>query len=88
MWIKYSAEADRIEAWVIKNSTWLALGIISAAFAIRLVYAGSCYLNPDEAEHFGAARASSWLATYKASLVLAHPPSWSCMGFSSSGRAS
>ncbi len=74
MSINYSAEADRLEAWVIKNSGWLALGIIAAAFAIRLAYAGSCYLNPDEAEHFGAARPSSWLETYKGALLLAHPP--------------
>jgi predicted membrane-bound mannosyltransferase len=71
---KHPAEASRIEAWVITNSSWLALGIIALAFAIRLVYAGSCYLNPDEAEHFGAARLSSWFETYKAALMLAHPP--------------
>ena len=71
---KYPGQADRLEAWVIQNSNWLALGIIAAAFAIRLVYAGSCYLNPDEAEHFGAARAASWLGAYRAALMLAHPP--------------
>jgi len=71
---KYPAEADRIEAWVIKNSNWLALGIIAAAFAIRVAYAGSCYLNPDEAEHFGAARPASWLGAGTAALMLAHPP--------------
>ncbi len=74
MSIKYSVEADRLEAWVIENSGWLALGIIAAAFAIRLAYAGSCYLNPDEAEHFGAARPGSWPQSYKAALMLAHPP--------------
>jgi Dolichyl-phosphate-mannose-protein mannosyltransferase len=74
MCIKYSAEVDRLEAWVIKNSSWLAAGIIAVAFAIRLAYAASCYLNPDEAEHFAAASRSSWLETYKASLLLAHPP--------------
>jgi hypothetical protein len=74
MSIKHSAEADRLEPWVIKNSSWLALGIIAAAFAIRLFYARCCYLNPDEAEHFGAARPSSWLETYKGALLLAHPP--------------
>jgi len=70
----YNAEPDQLEAWVIKNSSWLALGIIAAAFAIRLAYSASCYLNPDEGEHFGAARLSSWLETYHASLMLAHPP--------------
>ena len=71
---KYTAECDRIEMWVIKNSNWFALGIIAAAFAIRLAYAGSCYLNPDEAEHFGAARPASWLGVCAAALMLAHPP--------------
>jgi hypothetical protein len=60
--------------WVVKNSTWLALGIIAAAFAIRLVFCVSCYLNPDEGAHFNAARPSSWLETYRASLMLTHPP--------------
>jgi 4-amino-4-deoxy-L-arabinose transferase-like glycosyltransferase len=70
----YPEEADRLELWVIKNSNWLAVGIIAAAFAIRLAYAGSCYLNPDEAEHFGAARPASWFEAYRAALMLAHPP--------------
>jgi hypothetical protein len=70
----YNAEPSRLEAWVVKNSSWLALGIIIAAFAIRLAYSGSCYLNPDEAQHFNAARPSSWLESYEASLTLAHPP--------------
>jgi hypothetical protein len=73
MLLRYGAYAERLEDWVIKNSNWLALVIITAAFAIRLVYSESCYLNPDEAEHFGAARSSGWLETYKASLTLAHP---------------
>lgn len=64
----------RIETWVVRNSSWLALGVIAAAFAVRVAYSDSCYLNPDEAQHFEAARQSSWLATYKASLALAHPP--------------
>jgi hypothetical protein len=71
---KHRAETDRLEVWVIKNSNWLALGIMAAALAIRLAYAGSCYLNPDEAEHFGAARPASWLGAYRAALMLAHPP--------------
>src|ERR1700722_19379654 len=70
---KFPAETDRLEVWVTQNSNWLALGIIAAAFAIRLAYAGSCYLNPDEAEHFGAARPASWLGAYRAALTLAHP---------------
>ncbi len=31
MLIKYSAEADRLEAWVVKNSTWLG-GVTSSSF--------------------------------------------------------
>ena len=68
------SKADRLEVWVIKNSSWLALGIIAIAFAIRLAYAECCYLNPDEAEHFAAARVASWFGTYRAALMLAHPP--------------
>ena len=45
-----------------------------AAFAIRLVYAGSCYFNPDEAEHFGAARPATWTVAWRTALTLAHPP--------------
>jgi hypothetical protein len=72
--MKYRAVLGRLETWVVKNSSWLALGIITTAFAIRLAYSGSSYLNPDEAQHFEAARPSSWLQTYQASLMLAHPP--------------
>jgi dolichyl-phosphate-mannose-protein mannosyltransferase len=69
-----NAEPRRLEAWVVKNSSWLALGIIAAAFAMRFAYSDSCYLNPDEAQHFDVARLRSWLESYKASLQLAHPP--------------
>ncbi len=41
---------------------------------MRLAYAESCYLNPDEAAHFNAARPSSWIETYEASRMLTHPP--------------
>jgi glucuronoarabinoxylan endo-1,4-beta-xylanase len=71
---KLNVELGRLEAWVVKNSGWLALGVIVAAFAIRLSYAGSCYLNPDEASHFDAARPSSWLGAFEASRTTAHPP--------------
>jgi hypothetical protein len=71
---KCGAELGRFEEWVVKNASWLALAIIAAAFALRLDYAGHCYLNADEASHFEAARPSSWLDAYKASFGLAHPP--------------
>jgi Dolichyl-phosphate-mannose-protein mannosyltransferase len=70
----YSERLDRLETWIIQNASWLALAIVIGAFAIRLVYCSSCYINPDEAEHFGAARPSTWLETYAASRMLAHPP--------------
>ncbi len=41
---------------------------------MRLVDSGSCYLNPDEAAHFDAARASGWIGAFESSLELAHPP--------------
>jgi hypothetical protein len=57
----------RLEAWIVKDSGWLALGIVVAAFAMRLAYASCCYLNPDEGTHFALARPSSWLGAYEAS---------------------
>ena len=68
------AQARRFEAWVIKNSGWLAVAIVIAGCAVRIAYAGSCYLNPDEALHFDAARSDSWLSALRASYLLAHPP--------------
>lgn len=70
----FNAELGRLEAWVVINSTWLAAGIVAAAFALRLFYAQSCYLNPDEALHFGMARPSSWLGAYEGSRTVMHPP--------------
>ncbi len=63
-----------LDTWIAKNSSWFALGTIAVAFAIRLAYADSCYLNPDEASHFNAARLSGWIQTYWAAFTLAHPP--------------
>ncbi len=63
-----------MEAWVVQNSPWLALGIIAAAFALRLAYANFCFLNTDEALHFATARQSSWLEAYEASFRISHPP--------------
>ena len=63
-----------MEAWFLRNSSRLAIGIIIAAFIVRVVYAGSCFMNGDEAQHFNAARPGGWLETYKASHMLAHPP--------------
>lgn len=65
---------DRFETWVNTNSGWLAMAVITAAFALRVYYAASCYLNPDEAQHFNAARPDSWHGALDASVKLAHPP--------------
>ena len=70
----YKVELGRLEAWIVKNSSWLALAIIAAAFAVRLAYSDSCYLNPDEASHFESARTSNWIETYKAAFMQTHPP--------------
>jgi uncharacterized membrane protein len=68
------SQAGKFETWVVRNSDWLAIAMILAAFVVRLAYASSCYLNPDEAQHFNAARPFSWLGAYEASYSLAHPP--------------
>ena len=70
----FNTKLAELEAWIVKNSSWLALGIIAAAFTVRLAYSGYCYLNPDEAAGFDAARPRSWIETYEASLLLTHPP--------------
>ena len=69
-----SAQLSKLGAWIDNNSGWLAIGLILAAFAVRLAYASACYLNPDEAQHFNAARPNSWVGAYKAACLLAHPP--------------
>ena len=68
------SRTDRLEAWAVRNSGWLALVMIAAVLAVRLAYAASCYLNPDEVQHFNAARPHTWLEAYRASTDLAHPP--------------
>lgn len=70
----YDRVLGRLEGWVLKNSTWLALGVIVAALVLGLAYAGSCYLNPDEAFLFDAARPHSWRGAFEASRTTAHPP--------------
>ncbi len=57
----------RLSAWIEQNSGWLAIMLVAAAVALRLYYALSCYLNPEEALYFHAARPSSWHDALKAS---------------------
>ena len=70
----YDAELGRLETLVVRNSTWLALGIVVVAFGIRLSYAQLCYLNSDEAVCFNVARLNSWSGAYEASRSMMHPP--------------
>ena len=69
-----SARLERLESRVANNSTWIAIVIIAVAFALRIYYAVSVYLNPDEAVHFLAARPHTWHEAYKASRLLSDPP--------------
>lgn len=69
-----SARLERLESWVVNNSTWIAIVIIAVAFGLRIYYALSTYLNPDEAIHFLAARPHTLHEAYKASRLLSDPP--------------
>ena len=71
---RLDTQLERLEAWVVNNSTWIALAIIVAAFALRVYYSVSAYLNPDEAVHFLAARPHTWREAYKAARLLSDPP--------------
>src|SRR5579872_855517 len=68
------AESGRLARWFIRNSRWLALAITAVGFAVRVRYVLSCYLNPDEAQHFDAARFNTWHQVFLASHRLSHPP--------------
>lgn len=48
--------------------------LVTAGLLVRIWHASGTFLNPDEAMHFAAANQDSWWLTYKASLILAHPP--------------
>ncbi len=79
----YNAGPGRVEAWVVQNSPWLALGIIAAAFALRLAYANFCFLNTDEALHFATARqrAGSRPTRHLSEFRTRRSSFWSFMGF-------
>jgi hypothetical protein len=64
----------RYEEWIRENSSWLALGLIGLAFALRFYQAELCYLNADEAMYFHFARPMDWAGAYDGSKLLAHPP--------------
>jgi hypothetical protein len=74
VWSVGNVKLSKLESWVAKNSGWLAIGIIAAGLAVRVAYSASCYLNPDEAQHFDAARPDTWIGVFMTSHRLAHPP--------------
>jgi len=60
--------------WLQRNQNALAMLIVAAGFAIRLVNAGRSFFNPDEALLFLFSDQPSIWQAYKASLGTAHPP--------------
>jgi 4-amino-4-deoxy-L-arabinose transferase-like glycosyltransferase len=69
-----SARLERLESWVANNSTWIAIVIVAVALGLRIYYALSAYLIPDEALHFLAARPHTMHEVYKASRLFSDPP--------------
>jgi uncharacterized membrane protein len=55
-------------------SNAIAYFMISVGLVIRLVVAGTTYLNPDEAYHYILGRAGSLYLAYQANLSNTHPP--------------
>jgi hypothetical protein len=72
--MKSDSKFYRSEEWIRENSSWLALGVIGMAFALRFYQAELCYLNADEAMYFHFARPMGWGGAYEGSRLLAHPP--------------
>jgi hypothetical protein len=69
-----AVKLDGFEAWVVRNSGLLALGVVVVAFAVGLACADCSYLNPDEAMHFDVASPRTWLGAYEGSRKVSHPP--------------
>jgi Dolichyl-phosphate-mannose-protein mannosyltransferase len=65
---------ERFGSWAARNSGCCAAGLIAFAFFLRFYYCRACYLNPDEAAHYVAARQTSWPGTLESAFELAHPP--------------
>jgi hypothetical protein len=62
-----------------KTRTWLKanllpLGLLAAGLLLRLAWAYSVFLNPDEAQHYLLSVQPSLALTYQATLSTAHPP--------------
>ncbi len=71
---EHSSAWTRLEAWINRNAVWLALVILVPAVALRIYFALGCYLAPDEALRFLAARPATLHDAYKASRLLPQPP--------------
>jgi len=65
---------DRIENFLSSRLEWIVLVPLLLGFALRLNFANSTYLNPDEALHHVLVNQNTLIAAYKASLTNAHPP--------------
>ncbi len=70
----HSSAWIRLEAWINRNAVWLAFVILVPAVALRIYFALGCYLAPDEALRFLAARPATLHDAYKASRLLPEPP--------------
>jgi len=68
------SRASSVESWLDKHLDALALAVVAAGFAVRVLVAGRSYLNPDEALHYMLINQSSAFLAYKASIAIAHPP--------------
>lgn len=67
-------KADFLDHWLLPHLNALALAVVAAGFALRILVASRTYLNPDEALHYILLNQSSLYLAYKASLTNAHPP--------------
>lgn len=69
----------RVEARISKYPGVIAAAVVGFGFCWRLWLAHATFFNTDEAWHYSVANQNSFLAAYKASLTLAHPPLMICV---------
>src|SRR5438552_9755099 len=82
----------RLHAWgaiVSRHPNRIPALLVAAGFLWRVWLAHATFFNTDEAWHYSVANQHLLLATYRASLTLAHPPLlvfilyfWRCLGTS------
>ena len=65
---------DRLQEWFAAHSSLVVFMILACGFFWRAWTAWGTFFNPDEAQHVLLADRATWAASYKASLVTAHPP--------------